>query len=427
MHLRRIWPAPCLLVLVLLAGCKQDSPDIPNVDGVKGVWASMFKPYGVYPLFPVRTNVQPGDVAILCKKHSATDSSPALAASGPQSPDGPTETEWVKLFSLVDADKLLAEYAATRMAYNTFAVTTSPAASAPMGPASGSGSPYAVSQVASTIGFASFPSVLSYTQRRSDFGVGTVAGVAALGGGVSAASQGYYTLEIPSVEYAELPFYELTVAVNRTVEAIKGNSAYADVIKSIGAAVLSEDCVNNSLSVVGTTFYTRHITVSMGNSSADALSARVAYQLPSDSTRDAVFKAIGSYATGASAPVAAGSSPLPASDPARTAQLMIDLDKVYKAADDNSKLGFTGVKVAFAKGSGSGVSMDYTYAVPVAFGIRLYPLRMDSGASSLQVVLGGSRLSNGTNYAGTYKQKVDMPAGFVPPAAAPAASAASAP
>ena len=415
-----------ILVLAALGGCKQDPVDIPNVDGVHGIWRKMFAPYGVYPLFPVRTNVQPGDVALLCKKHLSKDVTPAVAAGAATSIDEPTELEWVKLFSLIGTDKLLEDYAKTRMAYNSYSVTAVPPASSPMGPASaasGAGSPYRTQEVGSSVGFASFPSVLSYTQKRSDFGVGTVLGVAAIGAGTSNASQGYYTLEIPSAEFVELPFDALIIAAQRTLAAVKdGKSEYGQAVKLIGEAMLGSNCVADSLSVVGTTFYTRHLTVSMGSSYADAISARVAYQLPTDSTRDAVYRAIGSYATGASAPAAPGSSPLPANDSARFAQMMIDLDKVYKTADDNSKLGFTGVKVGFAKGGGSGVSMDYTYEKPVAFGLRLYSIRFDPGVPDLKVVLGGSRSVGG---AGNANWKAHVPFGGlveVDPASAAASS-----
>jgi len=162
-------------------------------------------------------------------------------------------------------------------------------------------------------------------------------------------------------------------------------------LKGVATAFATGTCIRGSLSVVGQAFYARKIGVAVGDSYASAISARAAYQLPADSTRAEIFKALGSYATGASAPAGPASSALP-TESARLAKLMLDIDSVYKAADANSKMGFTGVKAGFAKAGGKGVSMDYTYAVPVAFGVRLYALDLTAdGALSDNLSLDGSR------------------------------------
>lgn len=377
----------CVLLFLPLFGCKQQMTEIPDVDGIHGVWRAMFRPYGVYPLYPVRTAVQPGDVYVLCTRATSASADASSSTAVVQS-DAPAAQEWVRLFSLSYIDREFEKYAKTRMAYGSVVVATA-AASAPLGPAS-SASPYLTNQIGSSIGFASFPSVLSYTQNRTDFGVGTVAGVAAIGAGWSSASQSAYVLEIPSAEYAELPLDSLSGALRDTAAklATDSTSVLHDLLKQTKLALDSKRCVPESLSVVGTVYYTRHMTVSLGDSYANALSARVAYELPGDSTRKAVFDAIGSYAAGASAPAAAASTSFPSSDQ-RIAKLIIDIDKIYKAADDNSKVGFTGVKVGYARGKGNSVSMDYAYSVPVAFGMKLFSIPLVTDAAGT-VGLGSS-------------------------------------
>ena len=403
-----------------LASCRNEAPSIPYGADLPSVWGKMLAPYGIYPLFPVRTNVQPGDIYILCNRPNpplvaAAASTSALAASA----NG--KGEWVHLFSLKDVGAAMEAYSKTRMAYQAFSVAAIPSASAPMSPASGA-LPYSIGSTGSTIGFASFPSVMSYTQNRSDFGVGTVVGVAAIGAGTSSASQGFYTLEIPSAEYAYLPHDALQAALAATAE--NPSISLRRLLLSIKAALASNDCVDGSLSVVGAVYYTRRITASMGDSQAAALSARAAYELPTGSTRDAVFKAIGSYAAGASAPAAPTSSALP-SESARLAQLMIDIDKLYKSADDNSKLGFTGVKVGFAKSGGKGISMDYTYSVPVAFGMKLFAIGLTASGDeitldpiiSIQASRPASLTVVDTPLTGSLKLKPLLPT--EPPASAP--------
>jgi hypothetical protein len=359
--------------LVLLTGCEDDNK-IPYLDNMEEVWAEMFAPYGLFPLFPVRTDFQPGDVVISCKKRSPIAASSASAASNAAS--GPAasvvrKSEWIRLFSLHKVGPALLEYQQSRLNYHSFATPSGASASAPLGAASGV-KPFSPATNPQRVGFASFPSILSYNQKRSDVGVGGAVGVVAVGAGRSSASQGFYTLEIPSAEYVGAPHSVLQHALLETAPLKQHEAA---TLISTARAIEAKNCDGESLSVVGDVYYTRKLTVSMGDSYAAAGSARAAYQLPVDSTRNAVYKAIGSYATGASAPAAPSSSPLPQQQ-ADLAKLLIDIDAIYKNADSNSKLDFPGLKVGFAKSGGKGISLDYEFAVPVAFGVRLFPLKL---------------------------------------------------
>ena len=369
---------------LFVAGCNQDDPPLAAFpDGLQVVWGEMFAPYGLYPLFPVRTDVQPGDVLVMCRKAPPLEARVATAVDSVMAPK--PEYEWRQLFSLHGIDQALTAQASSRMAYNDF---PNPSASAPLGAASGAG-PFAASRASTRVGFASFPTVLAYTQRRTDLGVGTAVGVTAVGAGASTGSQSTYLLEIPAAEFSAISHSLLQKVLSAAVTTLPAEVNLT--LKGVANAFMENTCIPGSLSVVGQTFYTRRISVAIGDSYASAISARAAYQLPTDSTRAAIFSALGSYATGASAPAGPASSAFP-SESARFAKLMFDIDSAYKTADANSKLGFTGVKAGFAKAGGKGVSMDYTYAVPVAFGVRLYSLELNAdGTLSDRLPLDGSR------------------------------------
>lgn len=402
--------------MALVAGCKEDAAPIPYTEGLQGVWGEIFAPYGLYPLFPVRTKVQPGDIFVLCKR--ATSGLSGVRSAEPSDSTPPTLPgyEWVDVGWLEGVQAAMKEYATSRMAYHSFVNGAATSASAPMTPASGS-APYAVGAEGTTIGFASFPSVLSYSKKRSDFGVGTVAGVAAIGAGSSTASEGFYMLEVPSAEFAHMPHSSLQSALAVTAANLPPRTKAS--LASAVASFTSERCLTGSLAVVGDVYYTRHLSVTMADSYAAAISARAAYQLPSDSTRAAVSQAIGAYAYGASAPAGPASSAFP-SENARFAQLMIDIDRIYRAADDNSRPGFTGVKVGFARSGGKGISMDYQYAQPVAFGVRLFPITLTMTGTDValdpSLPIGGSLLQETTSDAGAiplsgkFKPKVASPA-----------------
>lgn len=414
----------CLLVAATLitTACNPDDPPLAAFpDGLQAVWGEMFAPYGLYPLFPVRSDVQPGDVVAMCRKAPLLEARVAAAvASSSVAGDelvAKPDYEWRQLFSLPGVHEALALQASSRMAYHAF---PNPSASTPLGAASGVG-PYNAGVAPVRVGFASFPTVLAYSQHRKDLGVGTAVGVAAVGAGASKTSQGTYLLEIPAAEYVALSHSQLQKVLSAA--AITPTKEVTVTLAGLRRAFNERTCIPGSLSVVGEAFYARRISVSVGDSYASAISARAAYQLPIDSTRAQIFKALGSYATGASAPAGAASAAFPI-ETTQFAKLIIDIDAAYQAADTNSKLGFTGVKAGVSRSGGKGVSMDYTYTVPVAFGVRLYSLQLENdGTLSDQLSLDGSRPWKGvsTPLEGLL-QGSRPPTSSIPPPPPPASS-----
>lgn len=414
--MRYITIAGMMSLGLLAAGCNDDEQVLdPFPEGIESIWAKMFAPYGLYPLFPVRTGVQPGDVAVLCKRPPpiVPDGSDQKTAAVQSSTDSKENSEakryeWRFLFSLNGIQQALEEHAKSRMAYLSFQTPSPKTTPEPLGPVVGTAEPYAIGAVGASVGLASFPAVLSYTDRGADVGASLPVGTVAAAAGSSRRAFSSYILEVPTAEFVDLPYALLQITLKRTIE--NPPAAVQLSLEQLGQALKdNKTCLSESLSVVGSVYYSRNITVSMGDSYANALSARAAYQLPKDSTRKKIYDALGQYTTSEndSKPP---NTPIPSSDNSaspgerdRFEKLMLDMNFAYQNAGNNSNLGFAGVRFGFSEAAGKGISMDYKYALPVAFGMRMYKLKFDPTGIKLseELPLTGS-VSHGVNHPVPY-------------------------
>lgn len=314
--------------------------------------------------------------------------------------------EWQHLFSLSGVSAAMTEFSGTRMQYTRERETDGLGQTNP--------APYALGDKDDAVGIAGFPTIFSYQGTAGDFGFGGAAGATAVVGiGSSSQTMGTYFLEIPKAEYATLPFFDLQRLTNDT--SAKQQTLISNlntIISSSHDQQSNAPCLRDSLSVVGSAFYTRQLTVTMADSYANALAARASFRIPEDSSRQAVINAVGKYVLGdpdaqLGTSIQKENEVDPSADSNSTglaskntpsltkmtraeiaAEIQPVLEDIYERATRNSKPGVTGFTAGYSKTAGEGISLDYKYPMPVAFGVRLYPvmIRESDGRSTLFVM-----------------------------------------
>lgn len=382
-------------VMVLLAACSSNPLVEPPGDMTK-TWGRIMAPYGLYPFFPVRSGVQPGDVMISCKEIDIwrEDMGQAEVSANRYS--------WRYLFSLDGAAAELANYGKSRMQY-TYTRKLAKGEESEVGKEGTSGlNPYAAGEAVSPIGTAGFPAILTTRITASELGAAMPAGsTAAIGAGFSRKASGTYLLQIPDARYAVLPLFSIAKVAG---EASRLQSYEVGAVESLMGGK-DPVCDRKTLAVVGAAYYAREIIVTLVNSYASAAQLKAAFRVPEDSARQKVIDELGTLIIGTqmdgqqggdigdqndsgetntdalqeggTTTKKTGTTAAPPNPALLQDYVKLLLEDSTTRADEVSRPGFPGFQAKTAQAGSNSITMNYEYDVPVAFGAILYALEID--------------------------------------------------
>jgi hypothetical protein len=354
------------LTVLVLAACTNQQP--PEQTNLPKEWATRLSPYGLVTVFPPRTNVEPGDVYIICAK-PADDASQV---------DVPPQIFVTSLPGFHDA-------------VETFFKSRWDFPSDPK--VDGSSQVISVSSTSTGIksqtewkhlALASFPTVFQVTGTTTSGGASAPTGFAIFGLGGQRKSLQTYQLSMPAAEWAGLPWLDAQKAAARALsrrdvawatdkkniiqlyrQQVEDNrNASLEKYKNTDAAGKKSICNPVELAYVQEVYYARHMTLSFGTDKSSAISAQARLYVAQNQARYNVLQA-------ASQPAVADAASAASSPDARVAQALKQLADAQAAANAANALSLPGASLTSAHVSDDGVAFDYYFAQPVAVGAKI--------------------------------------------------------
>ena len=348
-----------------LTGCSSQPP-LEQTNLAKA-WSQKLAPYDLVTIFPPRTNVEPGDLYIVCSEPAHPEKD-----SGKDSGNDSDSFHPIFVTPLDGFHDRVASFFKQRW-------------NLPSGKAPSTGTIIDIPETASGIispnkwthlALVSFPEIFQVVGSTTSAGVSAPTGFSIFGLGGQRKKLQTYVLSMPSAEWAGLPWIQAQDQANIGLDKLGDDNRKR--IVSLYRSVTDKyknSCKKTDIAVVQEVYYTRHMTLSFGTDKSSAINAQARLYVNPNQARYNVQQAASQTAV-ANPPAAASDSSNPHVNDANK-----DLVAAQTAANAAVNLGLPGAVLTSASVADDGMSFDYHFAAPVAVGAKLLNVSIDESQS----------------------------------------------
>ncbi|WP_163008975.1 hypothetical protein [Burkholderia contaminans] len=343
-------------------------------------WSQKLAPYDLVPIFPPRTNVEPGDLYLVCKD--------------PKNPGKPSERFAPIFLTALDGfHEQITEFFKQRWILPTEKSPSTETTIAIPETARGIKTPTQWTHLA----LVSFPEIFQVEGSTTSGGVSAPTGFSILGLGGERKKLQTYVLSMPAAEWAGLPWIQAQEQADIALAKLKERQRekIATLYDNLDRKYKSA-CGAVSVAVVQEVYYTRHMTLSFGTDKSAAINAQARLYVNPNQARYNVQQAASQTAV-ANPPAAASDSTDTHVNAANK-----DLVAAQTAANAAVNLGLPGAVFTSATVANDGLSFDYHFAAPVAVGAKLLDIAIDhaktdeAGSNSATVLSDSNASDNGS-------------------------------
>lgn len=336
-----------------LVGCSNQQP-LEQTD-MAMAWNQKLAPYGLVTIFPPRTNVEPGDLYIMC------DDPPKLTTPSKRFPP-------IFVTPLEGFHDQIANFFRQRWVL-------------PPEKSNSTGSDIDIPETATGIttptkwtrlALASFPEIFQVEGTTTSAGLSAPTGFSIFGLGGQRKKLETYVLSMPAAEWAGLPWFQAQDQANVALDKLGLDKRqriitfYQNMSNTYQTA-----CGKVRFAIVQEVYYTRHMTLSFGTDKSAAINAQARLYVNPNQARYNVLQAASQTAVASPPAIASGASD------ANVNQANKDMTNAQNAANAAVNLGLPGAMLTSASVANDGLSFDYHFASPVAVGAKLLDVLVD--------------------------------------------------
>lgn len=198
-----------------------------------------------------------------------------------------------------------------------------------------------------------------------------------------------YVVSMPGSEWAGLPLLQAQETAAKGLQSLQPQQRQMMVALYQSAKDRYKDCPRVKLSYVSEVYYSRHLTLSYGETKSAALMGQASLYIPPDSARAVVSQSLTKTTQGTDGDTSkqgggnqSGGSGAGAGNDTLDVTVSGDIQSRMDEAKAASQLGAPGARIAHSSASGTSVSFNYVFTQPVAVGAVLVDLIVTEDSES---------------------------------------------